>query len=144
MTSTDRNKQRMARLLARHVEVEVETQLLVELHRDLGAAGELYWASRVAGILRTGALKAVAEYTRRNASLFAIHGPQSPGVDEGAERERQIVALADKIDALADGVGGKSGKYGQFEEILSDLHKKGSFPTNDFVSAVAQGYFLSE
>jgi hypothetical protein len=81
---------------------------------------------------------------RRNANLFVIDGPQSVGADERAERERQIMALADKIDALADGVNDKSGKYGQFEEILADLHKNGSFPTNDLVSAVAQGYFLNE
>jgi hypothetical protein len=133
MTSTDRNKQRMARLLAREAQADEDVRLLAELHRDLVAAGEREWAARVAAILHTGALKALAEYTRRNANRFR---------SQDADGERRIVALADKIDALAEMAGDKSAKYEQFEEIRQDLRKEGSYPTNDLMSAVAQGYFL--
>lgn len=143
MTSTDRNKHRVARLLAREVEAEEATRLLVELHRDLAAAGRPEWARRVAGILRITALKAAAEYTRRNASFFVSKGPRLPSTEERAEREKQIVELAKKLDAVAEGAGDKSAGYGQFEEILGGLHKAGFFPDTALVSAVAQGYFLA-
>jgi hypothetical protein len=143
MTSTDRNKHRLARLLAREAEAGTETQLLVELHRDLMAAGLREWAGRVAGILRSATISAVSEYTRRNADFFVTNGARLPSTAEREERKAWIVTLADKLTQLSDAAKSDAVEYGHFEAILRDLHKAGFFPDNELVSAVAQGFFLA-
>lgn len=142
MNNTERNKYRIACLMARATAAVEATGLLVSLHRDLVVAGEQEWAGRAAAILRTTALTAVAEYTRRNADLFVTNGPRLPSADERTERKQRILSLADKVGELAS-VTDSPIRYGQFEEVLTDLHKAGFFPENSLVSAVAQGFFLS-
>jgi hypothetical protein len=142
MSNTERNKHRIARLMARETAADETTQSLVTLHRDLVANGQQEWARRVATILRRTVLTAVADYTRRNSDFFVTRGPRLLSADERAERKQQILSLADKISGLAVVVD-SSVRYVQFEVILTDLHKAGFFPENSLVSAVAQGFFLT-
>jgi hypothetical protein len=142
MSNTDRNKHRIARLMAKATAADEATQWLVTLHRDLVADGQQEWAGRVATILRRAALIAVADYTRRNSDFFVTHGPRLPTPDERAERKQRILSLADKVRELAAIIDGPV-RYVQFEEVLTDLHKAGFFPENSLVSAVAQGFFLA-
>jgi len=143
MTNTERNKHRIARLMAKETAADETTQSLVTLHRDLIAARESQWATRVATILRHTALTAVADYTRRNADFFVTHGPKLPTPAERAERKQRILALANKVGELAT-IADRPVNYRQFEEVLTDLHSAGFFPENSLVSDVAQGFFLSE
>ncbi len=142
MSNTERNRHRIARLMARETAAEETAQSLVMLHRDLVADGLQEWAGRVATILRRTALTAVADYTRRNSDFFVTRGPRLLNTDERAERKQQILSLADKVSELA-AVVDSSVRYVQFEVILTDLHKAGFFPDNSLVSAVAQGFFLA-
>jgi hypothetical protein len=84
------------------------------------------------------ALRAVAEYTRKNSWAFAQKGPKLLDQAEKKQRERLIESLADKINELAiaalDGVA----TYGQFESILRELHGAGFFPELELVSKVAR------
>jgi transcriptional regulator with XRE-family HTH domain len=83
------------------------------------------------------ALKAVADYTRRNSRSFARGS--CPVAASEAERTRlRIEALADKLDHLAavaerdrDGV-----EYEEFEAVLRELHQIGFFPDSALLSAV--------
>lgn len=83
------------------------------------------------------ALKAVAQYTRQNASLSAQD--KAKPVDPTA-RMQTIITLADKIDDLAarslDGLA----KYDQFETLLNELHAAGFFPEMSLISDVARSF----
>jgi hypothetical protein len=70
LTSTERNKRRIERLAAREIAEGAMRGGLEKLHGELTAAGVPDQASDLARILRTTALKAVAEYTRR-MSIFS-------------------------------------------------------------------------
>lgn len=141
LSSTERNRLRMARLLATARAEADRTRKLAELHRDLVANGQVEAAGRLGHVVRSTAMGAVASYTRRNKSFFAINGRASPSPPERAERERRIEALADGLDALAKD---EAANLGQFEGILHDLHKLGFFPDGELVSAVAQGFCLTD
>jgi hypothetical protein len=85
-------------------------------------------------------LKAVAEYTRRNATFFVTGVPQVLDPDVRARHTEHITALAAKVDALADTVPHGSVSYRQFEVILDGLHKAGFWPENSLVSEVARAF----
>ena len=140
MTGTERSKQRAARLAAKALMAEVMNEQLESLHGELGAAGLSEWADRVAGIGRVAALKAVAEYTRRNATFFVTGVPQVLDPEIRAQHIQRITALADKVDGLADTVTAGSVSYQQFEAILRELHKAGFWPENSLVSDVARAF----
>ena len=84
------------------------------------------------------ALAAVAEYTRQNSQLFVRNGPRLLTPAETAKRCQRIEALADRIDALAEGAREGLVEYRQFETILGRLHAEGFFPNGDLISAVAK------
>jgi len=83
------------------------------------------------------ALRAVADYTRKHAELFVRDGPALPTPAAKAQREQAIFRQADALASLADGVAQGRGAYGDFEEILRELHRLGFFPETRLVSAVA-------
>jgi len=91
-------------------------------------------------IARMTALKAVAEYTRRNAKIFVTDGPAllSPAARE--ERIRQISDIAARLDALGDAALTATANYGAFEGLLDQLHKAGFWPENMLVSDVAHAF----
>jgi hypothetical protein len=84
------------------------------------------------------ALAAVADYTRRNSEFFVRNGPRLPTPAETAKRRQRIEALADQMNALAEGACDGVVEYRQFEMLLGRLHAEGFFPDNDLVSAVAK------
>ena len=137
MTSTDRSKRRTALLAARAIAGATMTERLASLRRELAAEGHADWAERAAKIYRVAALRALAEYTRRNATFFVTSGPQvlKPGVR--ARHIDHITALANQVDALADT---KTVKYVQFEAILQKLHDAGFWPEQSLVSDVANAF----
>jgi|HubBroStandDraft_1064217.scaffolds.fasta_scaffold224863_2 uncharacterized protein (DUF2141 family) len=83
------------------------------------------------------ALKAVAQYTREHSSAFS-YGPRMLSAEQKSRRRRNIEALADKLDQLAEAAtNGKAG-YVEFESILNKLHALGFFPQMSLISAVAK------
>jgi len=84
------------------------------------------------------AIRAVARYTRDHADLFVREGPSmlTPAATE--QRQQAIVRQAAALDALADAVVAGRADYAQFEEILRELHRLGSFPETALVSGVAR------
>jgi hypothetical protein len=84
------------------------------------------------------ALRRVADYVRQHSSLFVTDGPASLPAAERKRREREIEAVANKIDELAASLHGNSAEYLQFEELLRQLHLLGFFPTIELVSDVAR------
>jgi hypothetical protein len=84
------------------------------------------------------ALQRVASYIRQHSAIFVTDGPASLPALERKKRQRDIEAVADKIDELAASLHGNSAEYNQFEELLRQLHLLGSFPTIELVSDVAQ------
>lgn len=81
----------------------------------------------------------IANYTRRNAHCFVQERPSSLAATAAAQRQRAIEQQADALDALAAAAGEGRVSYGQFEEVLSELHRQGFFPETALVSAVAHG-----
>jgi hypothetical protein len=83
------------------------------------------------------ALRAVASYTREHAHLYVREGPSLPTPAAKAQREQAIRQQAEAVDDLAHAVAQGRGGYGDFEEILRELHRLGFFPETRLVSAVA-------
>ena len=84
------------------------------------------------------ALKAVAKYVRQHSELFVTDGPASLPSAERKRRQRDIEAIAERIEQLAATTDGNSADYLQFEELLRQLHALGFFPTIELVSNVAK------
>lgn len=84
------------------------------------------------------ALAEVAKYTRRNSEVFVRNGPRMLTPTETSKRRQLIEALADQIDALAEGARDGLVEYRQFETILGRLHAAGFFPDGDLISTVAK------
>lgn len=140
MTGTLRSNQRAARQAAKAVAAEVMHKSLAVLEGDLGAAGLTDWSDRVVRIARMTALKAVAEYTRRNAKIFVTDGPALLSPQARDERIRRISDIAAGLDALGDAVLTSVVRYGEFEALLDALHKAGFWPENMLVSDVAHAF----
>jgi hypothetical protein len=141
MTATERSKRRDARFGAATAASELLSQRLGTLHGELRAAGLPEWASKVAEISRSAALRAAAEYARRNAGFYATNGARMHTPEERAQHIQHIVALADQVDALADIAGSLA--YPQFQAILDDMHKAGFWPETSLVSEVARTIHLA-
>ncbi len=111
-------------------------------------SADLIWDTqalrRECGRRKTGpaALAAVADYTRQHSELFVRNGPRLLSPAETARRRQRIEALADRIDALAEGARDGLVEYRQFETIVGRLHAEGFFPKNDLVSAVASALLI--
>jgi hypothetical protein len=85
-----------------------------------------------------GALAELAESVRKNASFFVTAGAVMLTPAARAEREKQIKALADKLDALARNAQNGSTDFQQFSAVLGELHALGSFPDRDLLSTAAK------
>lgn len=85
------------------------------------------------------ALSAVAQHVRKHSTIFVVDGPARLAPAESKRRQRDIEAIADKIEELAVAAGKGAGSYLQFEELLHQLHGLGFFPAIELVSAVAKG-----
>ncbi|HET6970476.1 MAG TPA: helix-turn-helix domain-containing protein [Phenylobacterium sp.] len=83
------------------------------------------------------ALAAVAAYTARHADITCWSGPSMPSPTEKARRTRVVGELATRLDALAAAALDGAVTYGQFEELLDELHRAGFYPAGELVSAVA-------
>jgi hypothetical protein len=88
------------------------------------------------------ALAAVADYTRRHSEMFVRNGPRMLAPAETAKQRQRIEALAEQVDALAEGARDGLVEYHQFESMLGRLHAEGFFPDNDLVSAVAKALLV--
>jgi hypothetical protein len=84
------------------------------------------------------ALGAIAQYVRQHSTLFVVDGPQSLPATERKRRQREIEAIAEKLDALAAAAGNAGVSYLQFEALLHQLHALGFYPTIELVSDVAK------
>jgi hypothetical protein len=93
---------------------------------------------RAAGSHAPGALAALADYVRKNASFFVTNGPAMLTPIARANHEKHIASLADKVDALAGKAREGSADYQQFNAVLGELHAAGYFPDRDLVSAAAK------
>jgi len=90
---------------------------------------------------RVAALKAVAEYTRRNADFFVASIPQALDLETRTRHIQYIKASADSFDILADAVSQGHHSYKEFEQILDDLHRYAGFwPESALVSDVARSF----
>jgi hypothetical protein len=140
MSGTERSNQRAARQAAKGVAADVMYKNLNLLQEELGSAGLTEWADRVVKISRMTALKAVAEYTRRNAKVFVTDGPRLMAPEVREQRVRLIGGIANQLDDLGDAVFNSPVNYGDFESLLHMLHKAGFWPENALVSDVAHAF----
>ena len=141
MTASERSKRRTERLVARAVGADAMSQGLGALREKLAEAGLSEWADRAALIRCAAALRAIAEYSRRNASFFVTSIPRLLDPATRAHHVGRITELAGEIDALADAVeGGAAVGYRQFEAILGELHTAGFWPEGSLVSEVAYAF----
>ncbi len=85
------------------------------------------------------ALKAVADYTRKHSSIFAVDGPSLLDRSEKARRQKTIESVVDKIDELAVAASEGRAKYQDFESLLGELHAVGFYPLMSLISDVAHG-----
>ena len=85
-----------------------------------------------------GALAALADYVRKNASFFVTNGPVMLTPIARANHEKHIASLADKVDALASKAREGLADYQQFNFLLGELHAANYFPDRDLVSAAAK------
>jgi hypothetical protein len=83
------------------------------------------------------ALRAVAVYTRENASAFVTDGARRLTPEQRVGRQQKIEALADKLDELADAAGNGKVSYEDFEAVLQKLQALGFYPEISLISAVA-------
>lgn len=141
MTSTERNRRRLERLAATAVATEQGANLLMSLHRDLVGAKLYDWADRIAAVCQFIALKAVAEYTRRNAKFFVRNGPSLLSPDANLQHQQHIKALAAKIDVLASETTTRDVTYDEFDAVRMDLQRAGFCPEQSLTSAVAQAFY---
>jgi hypothetical protein len=78
----------------------------------------------------------IANYVRENLTSFA-RGPKQLSAADEKMRIRNIQALGDELERLADSSENTVVKYADFELLLERLHNFGFFPTNRQVSDVA-------
>jgi hypothetical protein len=142
MTGSERSMRRMGRLAGIELAAEDTIEQLWRLHRELTDAGLSEWASRIAQILKTNALRASAEYARRNSAYFVQNGAASLNPEQTAQRRKAISQLANEIDVLADAVAQGRADYPPFERILDDLRTLGFWIETPLVSAVARAFTL--
>lgn len=94
--------------------------------------------------VRATAIRAVADYARRNSSLFGRRGPKMPTPAEAKQQQHRIEAFADDLDSLAAAAENGGATYQQFEATLRSLHKENFFPENSLISAVAKAFVSSD
>ncbi len=143
MTSTERSKVRAARMAARAIEADVLSDGLNRLHSNLMANGSFDVADELMILRRVAALKAAAEYARRNRSFFVTRIPALLDPENRRATEGRIVALADDLDKLAEAVPHGQVVYEKFEAIRKELQRSGFWIENSLVSAVARSFFAS-
>jgi len=116
---------------------------LWKLHREFVGTGLSEWAGRIARILKINALKAAAEYVRRNSAYFVQNGPTVMSPEEIRQRRGEISKIGNKIDTLAQNVTAGGVDYSEFEQILDDLRALGFWIDGALVSAVARAFNLA-
>ena len=143
MSGTERSMRRMGRMAGVELAAEDTIEQLWRLHRELVRAGLTQWAERVAQILKTGALKAAAEYARRNSAYFVRSGLSGLSSEETAQKREAIALLAYEIDLLVQDVLVGRGDYSEFDRILERLRDLGFWIDSALVSAVARAFTLA-
>ena len=141
MTSTDRNRRRIDRLLAAESQARGLVNDLVIYHRDLVMTGDAKTANRIRQFLRRAALSGLSDYIRRTAQFRVCSGQRLPTAEEMRAHEKAVLEIADELDALADD---PAAVFDAFETVANKLRQKGSFPDSEFYSAVAQSFLLNE
>jgi hypothetical protein len=132
----------MGRLAGIQTAAEETTERLFWLHRALSDAALADWAKKIASIIKINALRAAAEYTRRNSAYFVRSGPEVLSAVEVERRRGAISDVAAQIDNLAHEVVQGTGNYRQFEQHLERLRSFGFWIDGALVSAVARAFTL--
>jgi len=110
------------------------------MHQTLTAEGAADSAAYLAKVLRSSAIVAVAEYTRKTADFFVQDGPTYFNASEVERQKKQIVEIADNLVILA---GSQEPNYRDFENLLQRLQTLGFFPDGSLVSDAAHAFSLS-
>lgn len=138
-TSTDRNRQRVDRLLASE---SLARNLIMNFrahHQELVMAGDTKNANRIAQSMRQAALVGLADYIRRTATFRVRSGPNIPSPKEMQSDEEAVLKIADELDALATA---SVGDIDTFEKITNKLRRLGVFPDSELYSAVAHSFMM--
>jgi hypothetical protein len=139
ITSTDRNRRRLDRLLASERLARKLTDDLATFHRELLAAGDVKTADRIAISLRRAALSGLADYMRRTATIRVRSGPWMASPEETKTDAEAVIKIADQLDVLVDD---SSSTIDIFETLTNELRRLGAFPDSDLYSAVVQSFLL--
>lgn len=142
MRASERSMRRMGRLAGIEAAAAETTERLFWLHRELSDDGLPDRAGKVAQIIKINALRAAAEYTRRNSAYFAHSGPGMLSAVEVEWTRGQISDVAGQIDNLAREVVQGRGTYRQFEQYLERLRGFGFWIDGGLVSATARAFTL--
>jgi len=139
MSSTERNRARMNRLLAIEEAWREQMDRAQREHAELVAAGQRETAIYIAKSLRETALRAMSAYLRRAAEFKVWSGPQVPTDDEREVHRRRIELLADSLEQL---VVDPFASLDKFEAIRHDIQRVGAYADQSLVSAVVQAFLL--
>ena len=90
-----------------------------------------------------GALTALADYVRKNSSLFGTRGPAMLTPIARANHIKHIEEIAEKLDKLAEKARQGHADYQQFNAVLGELHAANFFPDRDLVTAAVKALILS-
>lgn len=139
ITSTDRNRRRLDRLLASETLARKLTEDLATFHRELVATGDFKTADRIAISLRRAALSGLADYMRRTATTRVRSGPRMLSPEEMKAGEEAVLKVADELDVLVED---SSVTLNIFETITNELRRLGAFPDSELYFAVVQSFLL--
>jgi hypothetical protein len=98
------------------------------------------WTYRVENPTETSvsALKELAQEIKNHSWAFVRSGQRMLSPPETAAREQRIVALAGKMEELAEKVPQNTVTYVDVDAVLSQLREVGFFPDNLLVNNVAR------
>ncbi len=139
MTSTDRNRRRVDRLLASEALARRLSEDLTTYHRELVAAGDTKTADRVALSLRRAALNGLSDYMRRTAKFRARSGASAASPEEKQADEETVLEIADELDTLADDA---SASAHTLEILTNKLRQMGAFPDSELYYAAVRSFYL--
>lgn len=138
-TSTDRNRQRVDRLLASESLARKLIENFRAHHQELVVAGDAKNASRIAQSMRQAAIVGLADYTRRTATFRVRSGSRIPSLEEMQSDEEAVLKIADELDALATA---SAANIDTFEKIANKLRRLGLFPDSELYSAAIHSFIM--
>jgi len=139
LTSTDRNRRRVDRLLASEELARSLIEDLAKYHHELVRAGDAKAADRIALALRRAALIGLTDYMRRTAEFRARSGSAIVSPAEMQADTEAVLRVANELDALAND---PTATADTVELITNKLRQMGAFPDAELYSAVIQSFQL--